>query len=179
MPETLEYGVSSFVLRERRPFHPQRLMTAIPSKGMKAVVRSKGFVWLASHPNHTFLWSQAGKQLSLNPQGPWQCLGALRHSSSSRRTLIRERLTARDGAGGSLVPEGERPTMGEDPDWWASMAQWDPVWGDRLTELVLIGVRMDQERVRISATHCLAGKPQTEEGGECSQHSARSRCVAR
>lgn len=95
MPETLEYGVSSFVLRERRPFHPQRLMTAIPSKGMKAVVRSKGFVWLASHPNHTFLWSQAGKQLSLNPQGPWQCLGALRHSSSSCRTLIRERLTHR------------------------------------------------------------------------------------
>ena len=47
VPETIEYGVTSFVYRALRPFHPRRLLRAIEA-GFDGVLRSKGFFWLAS-----------------------------------------------------------------------------------------------------------------------------------
>ena len=44
-PETEEYGISNFVYRARRPFHPQRFFDLVESE-WQGVVRSKGFFWL-------------------------------------------------------------------------------------------------------------------------------------
>lgn len=68
--ETEEYGISSFVFKERRPFHPERLwnlLTHLPQE----VIRSKGFFWLASKPEVVGLWSQAGRSSTIEPRGQW------------------------------------------------------------------------------------------------------------
>ena len=70
VPETEEYGISSFVYRARRPFHPQRLWNAV-QEGMDGILRIKGFFWLASHPEKIGYWSQAGSSLRMEGKGRW------------------------------------------------------------------------------------------------------------
>lgn len=70
LPETEEYGISSFVYRARRPFHPQRFYDFVNSE-WQGVVRSKGFFWLASDPTLAGSWSQAGAMARHGVAGHW------------------------------------------------------------------------------------------------------------
>lgn len=69
-PETEEYGISSFVYRARRPFHPKRFYDFINTE-WNGVVRSKGFFWLASYPKLAGTWSQAGGMARHGLAGYW------------------------------------------------------------------------------------------------------------
>jgi G3E family GTPase len=71
VPETEEYGISSRVFRARRPLHPQRFWNLITGPAFKGVIRSKGFVWLATRPDYAGIWSSAGVVSSLQPGGLW------------------------------------------------------------------------------------------------------------
>lgn len=68
--EAEEYGVSSFVFRARKPFHPQRLHQRL-YREWDGVLRSKGFFWLATRLDKIGVWSQAGCVARLDFGGFW------------------------------------------------------------------------------------------------------------
>lgn len=70
VPETDEYGITSFVYTARKPFHPERFSNLINTE-WSGVIRSKGYFWLASRPDYVGVWSQAGSACRIEPGGKW------------------------------------------------------------------------------------------------------------
>ncbi|MBY0123706.1 GTP-binding protein [Bacillus sp. S/N-304-OC-R1] len=124
IPETEEYGISSFVYRRRRPFHPERF-TEWLENWPEDIVRAKGFFWLATRNNMTGLLSQAGPSIILQGAGEWL----------------------------AAYPESEREQiLKEEPE---LLEKWDDQFGDRMIELVFIGVEMNREEIEASLDKCL------------------------
>ena len=127
--ETEEYGISNFVYRRDRPFHPQRLNDALGGdmeEGLfQGVLRSKGMIWIASRNDWAYDWSQAGCSIRMNPAGSWWAAASEEEWPTDEEAIaeIRSRL------------DGEH--------------------GDRHQELVFIGQGLEQERVERYLDSCL------------------------
>lgn len=125
-PETEEYGISSFVYRARRPFHPAKFYDFL-HQGISSgkLIRSKGFFWLATRPEFAGNWSQAG--------------GIARHGFA--------------GMFWKAVPEKNWP---EDSEYrQAIMDSWEEPFGDMRQELVFIGQNLDQADITRQLDACL------------------------
>ena len=66
------YDLVSRVIKDDRPFHPQRFWDVCQKYLDKRIYRSKGFFWLASRNKHSLLWNQAGGGISLELIGIWR-----------------------------------------------------------------------------------------------------------
>jgi len=133
-PETEEYGLSSFVFRSRRPFHPERFWEYIQHNWPTNIIRSKGLFWLASRPDEALNWSQAGGSLRADKAGVWWC--SMSYSERIRYASFLEN-----------QEEVEK--------------RWDKKYGDRYNELVIIGQDMDKAAIYQSLEACLCNGAET------------------
>lgn len=127
-PETDEYGISSLVFRNKKPFHPMRFWDYLNNKYPTGVIRAKGLFWLASRPVDALNFSQAGGSLRLEKAGFWWCSMPM----SQRAMHI---------------------SFSENQDFIES--RWDKEWGDRINEMVFIGQDLNREQMLIDLEKCL------------------------
>lgn len=126
-PETEEYGITSFVFRDHRPFHPQRFLEFI-SNFPPTVIRSKGLFWLASRPDQALNWSQAGGSIKSEGAGVWWA-----------SMPFPERIKFQNFVDNQEIIE----------------ERWSKNYGDRLNELVFIGIKMNESDVRKQIVSCI------------------------
>lgn len=70
IPETEEYGISSFVYSRKLPFHSERFNAWCETMPIQ-IVRAKGIAWCATRNNIAILVSQAGPSVSIEPLSYW------------------------------------------------------------------------------------------------------------
>lgn len=66
------YNLATRVIKDDRPFHPQRLWDACNQHLGQHIYRSKGFFYLASRDNLSLLWNQAAGGINLELIGYWR-----------------------------------------------------------------------------------------------------------
>lgn len=89
------------------------------------IVRSKGFIWSMQHPKTALLFSQAGSSATLSPISYWVA---------------------------TLPEEEQKALFAREPE---MLAAWDPEFGDRQTELVIIGIDLDEVAITAELDACL------------------------
>ena len=91
----------------------------------ESVVRAKGHFWLAGREEHALMVNVAGRSIRIAPAGRWVA---------------------------ALPPDEIEDQFEAYPDLEET---WDDEWGDRGTQLVLIGTEMDHGAVRSELENCL------------------------
>lgn len=127
-PETEEYGIGSFVYRTKLPFDPERFWHFFHTNFPSNIIRSKGLFWIASRPNQALIWGQAGGSIRTDSAGLWW----------------------------SSMPFSSRTQF---PSFVENQMDiemtWDSHFGDRKTEIVIIGQDLDELHIRQELDACL------------------------
>ncbi|NOU80917.1 GTP-binding protein [Paenibacillus sp. LMG 31459] len=89
------------------------------------VVRAKGLVWLAARGDLAATVSQAGPSIQFGPAGYWLA---------------------------TMPEDQQQEVLAAEPD---VKAKWDGQWGDRLNEIVFIGVSMNRADIEARLDRCL------------------------
>ena len=135
IPETEEYGISSFSFVARRPFYPEKFHKFLhDTDKFGKLIRSKGYFWLGSRPEFVGQWSQAGGIASYGYAGMfWKS-----------------------------VPKQDWPS---DAESLASIKNnWEDPFGDMRQELVFIGQKLDQDSIINALNECLLSDEDLRKG---------------
>ena len=114
--EAEEYGISTFVYTSRKPLDEKKF--DVFAKNLpKNVIRCKGLAWFKQDNEMSYLFEQAGKQLSLSEAGYWL----------------------------ATAPKDELDQIiSHNPE---ILKDWNDEVGDRITKLVFIGQKMDKDKI--------------------------------
>ena len=127
-PETEEYGISSFVFRDKRPFDPEKFWNYIQKGFPLSVIRSKGLFWLSSRPKQALIWGQAGGSLKADSAGVWWSSMPFKNRIQQIAFIENQEEIEKD---------------------------WDKAYGDRKNEIVFIGQNMNEDLIRSHLERCL------------------------
>ena len=135
IPETEEYGISSFSYVARRPFYPQKFYEFLHgTEQYGKLIRSKGFFWLGSRLEYAGQWSQAG--------------GIARYGFA--------------GMFWKSVPKQDWPS---DKEYLESIEEsWVEPFGDMRQELVFIGQNLDKTAMIDALNDCLVSEEDLDRG---------------
>ncbi|WP_109299589.1 GTP-binding protein [Aquimarina sp. AU474] len=128
IPETEEYGIGSFVYRNRNPLHPQRFLDFATQHFPSNIIRSKGLFWLASRPNQALIWGSAGGSIKTDSAGVWWASMPFNERISYASFIDNQKMIE---------------------------AEWDVNFGDRKIELVFIGQNINVNLVTQQLDACL------------------------
>ena len=135
IPETEEYGISSFSYEARRPFNPEKFYNFLHNTQQYGkLIRSKGYFWLATRPQYAGQWSQAG--------------GIARYGFA--------------GLFWKAVPKKDWPT---DLEYLENIKKtWVEPFGDMRQELVFIGQELQKEKIIAALDDCLLKEEEVLKG---------------
>lgn len=97
------------------------------------VVRAKGLVWMAVRDDMAASLSQAGPSIQFGPAGYWVA---------------------------ALPEDQQREILETEPD---VKERWDDAWGDRMTELVFIGMDMNRADIENRLSRCLLSEEEMKQ----------------
>lgn len=122
---TGEYGISSFVFEEKRPFNRERFMDFVNNRYPRELIRSKGYIWFSDADADVQLFEQAGRNSSVMEVSYWI---------------------------DALVDEQKNAYLEQNPD---VKENWDEEFGDRENQIVIIGKGYDKEAIQAELEKCL------------------------
>ena len=123
--EALEYGISTFVWKRRKPLDMNKFDYIVAKKWPKSVVSCKGLCYFKGEEDFCYVFEQAGKQVQMRNAGQWY----------------------------ATMPADELEKFKQqNPD---ILRDWDDQYGDRMQKLVFIGQHMDREQIEKDLDYCL------------------------
>ena len=123
--EAEEYGISTFVYYSRKPFNESKFNKFANEKLPSNVIRCKGLVWFSNDNDMSYMFEQAGKQMTLSESGYWL----------------------------ATAPKDElKEIIARNPE---VMNNWDKEVGDRMIKLVFIGRKMDKKQIIKDLDNCI------------------------
>ena len=125
--ETEEYGISTFVYY-RRPGLDRRKFAHFANNLPRNIIRCKGLVWFKDEPEMSYIFEQAGKQVTLSDGGEW--FWAM--SEEEIKKLLANHEDIRK--------------------------DWDEIYGDRMVKLVFIGKDMDKHKIIEHLDNCIENR---------------------
>ena len=125
---TGEYGISSFVFEEKRPFNRERFMNFVNNNYPKELIRAKGYIWFSDADANVQLFEQAGRNSSVMTVAYWI---------------------------DALEEKQKQEYLEYNPD---VKAEWDEEFGDRVNQLVIIGKGYNKEAIEAELKKCLDEK---------------------
>ena len=126
-----EYGISSFVYEEKRPFDHEKFSAFVEENYPENIIRAKGYIWFSDDDIHVQLFEQAGRNASISEVSNWVAA----FDEKEKEEVIRSF-----------------------PD---IMEEWDETYGDRLNQIVFIGKNIDKERIISMLNECIDKAPYT------------------